>query len=118
MTDAKTPARTAFSVEEVADYIRSKSNVYHGIFLDPELWRACGSTEDLMSKPYLNSFVNALKMGGLLGVITERVDKVVVGRMERSGLEVTVERLSAVAGGKRLRTIWLAKKGHYLKTEE
>lgn len=115
--DPETLMRTTFSVEAVQSFIRSKSDVYHAIFFDPELWRACGSKEDLTSKPYLNSFVNALKMGGLLGVITERSDKIIEGRMERAGLEVSVERLPAVSGGKRQRTIWLAKKGHYRKKE-
>lgn len=111
----ETMMRCVFSTDPVQSFIRSKANTYHGIFIDPELWRACGSSEDLMSKPYLNSYVNALKMGGLLGVITERPDKTIQGRMERSGLEVNTERVSAVSGGKRQRIIWLAKKGHYRK---
>jgi len=108
-----TAPRTEFVVDKVSSYVKTKSNVYNAIFIDPELWRSCQNGEDLMSKPYLNYFVNALKMGGLLGVVTERPDKIVLGRMERSGFEVSVERISAVPGGKRQRTIWLAKKGHY-----
>jgi len=107
--------RFEFETEEATDYLRSKSDVYHGIFIDPELWRSAKTGEDLTAKPFINSCVNSLKMGGLLGMVTERPDKIIEGRMERSGLEVTVERISAVPGGKRQRTIWLAKKGHYRK---
>lgn len=113
MADEGIAPRVEFSVDTVSSFVRSKSNVYNAIFVDPELWRSSKNGEDLMSKPYLNYFVNALKMGGLLGMVTERPDKIVSGRMERSGFEVSVERVAAVPGGKRQRTLWLAKKGHY-----
>jgi|GEM_PF-6188001 len=106
-------SRVEFIAEKVSVYVRSQTNVYNAIFVDSELWRSGQNGEDLTSKPYLNYFVNALKMGGLLGMVTERPDKIIEGRMERSGFEVTIERLAAVPGGKRQRTIWLAKKGHY-----
>ncbi len=102
-----------FHSEPLQKFLKPQCDVYHGIFVDPELWRGCGSQEDLTSKPMLNCFVNSLKMGGLFAMITERPDKIIQGRMERCGLEVTVERISAVPGGKRQRTIWFAKKGHY-----
>ncbi len=105
--------RTEFVVDKASAFVRAKTNEYNAIFVDPELWRSSKNGEDLLSKPYLNYFTNALKMGGLLGVVTERKDNIVLGRMERSGFEVTTERISAVPGGKRQRTIWLAKKGHY-----
>lgn len=114
--DPDTPEKCEFFSERVVDYVKPKSGIYNGIFIDPELWRSYGQDEELTSKPYINHFVNALKMGGLLGVVTERPDKIVVGRMERSGLEVNVERFPSVVGGKRQRTIWLAKKGHYQKS--
>jgi len=111
--EKSTAPRVEFAVDEVSSFVRSKAGVYNALFLDPELWRSSKNGEDLTSKPYLNYFVNALKMGGLLGMVTERPDKIVEGRMERCGFEVTVERIAAVPGGKRQRTIWLAKKGHY-----
>lgn len=110
-----TVQRCEFISDTVTKHVKSKSDVYHAIYVDPELWRAQGKDEDLTSKIFINYFVNALKMGGMMGVVTERVDKIVVGRIERSGLEVSTERISAVPGGKRQRAIWLAKKGHYVK---
>ena len=77
--ESSTIGRTEFITNKVVSYVKSKSDQYHGIFFDPELWRSFGNKEDLMSKPYLNYFVNALKMGGLLGMITERSDKIVLG---------------------------------------
>ena len=113
--DSEISLRTEFHSEEISSFLKTRSGLYHGIFFDPELWRGLGSEEDLTNKLYLNYLVSSLKHGGLLGMVTDRPDKVVQGRMERCGLQVTIERVSAVAGGKRLRTLWLAKKGHYKK---
>ena len=107
--------KSEFSCSKAVDYLKSRNDTYHAIFLDPELWRSSGSEEDITNKLYLNYFVSCLKRGGLLGIITERPDKILKARMQRCGLEVSFERVSAVPGGKRQRTLWLAKKGHYVK---
>lgn len=114
----ETIARCNFQVGNVDEFIRSKTEHYHAIFIDPEFWRSLQNDEDLLSKPYLNHFVNALKRGGLLGLITERPNKIALGRLERSGLEVNIELCSVVAGGKRKRVTWLAKKGHYHRNHD
>jgi len=113
--DEASVERTEFSPELVKSYVKSKAEKYNAIFVDPEYWRSTEQGEDLLSKIYINYFVNALKRGGLMGMVTERPDKIVQGRLERSGFEVNVERIAAVPGGKRQRTIWVAKKGHYVR---
>ncbi len=107
--------RASFSCEKAADFLKTRNDTYHAIFMDPELWRSSGSEENITNKLYLNYFVSCLKRGGLLGLVTERPDKVLKARIQRCGLEVSFERVAAVPGGKRQRTLWLAKKGHYAK---
>lgn len=107
--------RFEFVNADWADWVGKKHAQYNIVLMDPEYWRAFDSSNsaELTTTKNLSLIANCVKGGGLLGFTTDRVPDGLKNRLQKRGFETTYERIQMVDGGKRQRTVWICKKGHF-----
>jgi len=111
--------RIAIKVGAVQKVINGANKEYHAIMLDVDNGPSAFMGEDndsLYSPQGLASAREALKDGGLLAVWSAYADPKFTKLLRKAGFDVSIVEVPAAHKGRkrRMHTIWLAKKGHYV----